>query len=416
MQLINQPPGGADGSTDPSYRAVTLRGAWRLAGLLFVVGSLSTVPGTLLLEDFEPWKYSLTALAVLFGALCLIVPWWRLDERWLAAMPVVSTILIAMGVAITAPVFTYLYFFVALWVALVFPRPRQMAPFLALVVIALFAPAVYADEPVRDSLLWAAAVTPGILLTAGVVGRLTAGLESSREAYRQLSTEDGLTGVGNYRSLIERLRHETSRHQRRGREFAVITLDLNNFKTVNETQGHLVGDLVLAIVGSMIDLKVRTEDTVFRQGGDEFSVIAPETDRIQAERLARRIDDALSRISSGDVRLSASVGCAVFPHDGSEPGELLDAADSDLLWRKRPPGPGRPAGWSAGSIPDGQQAVRAGARSSTAPARAPDRVPEPCAPPLASTKPRRCRWRSRSSSPARAWTARRPRARSPLSC
>ena len=176
----------------------------------------------------------------------------------------------------------------------------------------------------------------GVMMTpALVVGRLTAGLEESREVFRRLSTEDGLTGVGNYRSLIERLRHETARHERRGREFAVLTLDLDNFKTVNETQGHLVGDLVLAIVGSMLDLKVRTEDTVFRQGGDEFAVVAPETGRAQAERLAERIEYSISRISSGDLQLSASIGCAVFPRDGSEPGELLDAADAALLWRKR---------------------------------------------------------------------------------
>lgn len=333
--MINHSPGGPDDATGRSYRAVSLRGAWRLAGLLFIVGSLSSIPGTLLLDDFEPWKYSLTAAGVLCGVICLTLPWWRLDQRWLAVMPVVSTVLIAVTVALTDYVFTYLYFFVALWVALVFPTARQMAPFLILVVAALFAPLLYEDMPVDETLLWALAVTPGIVITALVVGRLTAGLETSREAYRQLSTEDGLTGVGNYRSLIERLRHETSRHERRGREFAVLTLDLDNFKTVNETQGHLVGDLVLAIVGSMIDLKVRTEDAVFRQGGDEFCVIAPETGRVAAENLARRIDDALSRISSGAVRLSASVGCAVFPHDGKEPGELLDAADADLLWRKR---------------------------------------------------------------------------------
>ena len=210
-----------------------------------------------------------------------------------------------------------------------------MAPFLGLLLLALLAPIAYEDEPVREGLLWAFAVGPGIVLIAVVVGRLTAGLEESREAYRRLSTEDGLTGVGNYRSLIERLRHETARHHRRDREFAMLTLDLDNFKEVNETQGHLVGDLVLAIVGSMIDLKVRTEDAVFRQGGDEFSVIAPETDRGQAEALAARIESAIAGINSGDVEISASVGCAVYPHDGLEPGELLDAADSALLARKR---------------------------------------------------------------------------------
>lgn len=250
-------------------------------------------------------------------------------------VPVIATAEIAVAVGFTHYVFTYLYFFVALYVALVFPRPRQMAPFLALVGAALLAPLAYGDAPATDTFLWAIAAAPGILLTALVIGRLTSGLEASREAYRQLSTEDGLTGVGNYRSLVERLRDETSRHGRHGREFAVLTLDLDNFKMVNETQGHLVGDLLLAIVGSMIDLKVRTEDAVFRQGGDEFAVIAPETGRDQAERLAERIENALMRIHSGDVQLSASVGCAIFPEDGSEPGELLDAADAALLSRKR---------------------------------------------------------------------------------
>ena len=314
---------------------MSLRGAWRLGGLLFIVGSVSTVPASLLLDDPPAdWTYGLNAIGVVVGIACFLIPWWRLSDRWLSGLPIVAVPLIAVTVATSHYVFVYLYFFVALYVALVFPHPRQMAPYLALLAAALVAPFAY-EEDFRRSLLWAIAVGPAVLLTAVVVGRLTAGLEASREAYRQLSDEDGLTGVGNYRSLISRLRHETARHDRRDREFALLTLDLDNFKTVNETQGHLVGDLVLAIVGSMLDLKVRTEDAVFRQGGDEFAVIAPETGRSDAGLLARRIETALARISSGEVRLSASVGCAVFPHDGSDPGELLDAADSDLLWRKR---------------------------------------------------------------------------------
>ncbi len=329
-----------NGAGPPVVRAVTLRGAWRLAALLFIAGSISTLPGTLLLLDqsFEPWMYSLTGLGILSGVVCLLVPWWRVHENWLAVVPVLATFEIAATVALTDFIFSYLYFFVALFVALVFPQPRRMAPFLGLLLLALLAPLAYRNEPVREGLLWALAIGPGLLLTAVVVGRLTAGLE----AYRRLSTEDGLTGVGNYRSLIERLRHETARHHRRQREFALLTLDLDNFKTVNETQGHLVGDLLLAMVGSMLDLKVRTEDAVFRQGGDEFSVIAPETDRAAAERLASRVEHALARITSGDVQLSASVGWAVYPHDGTEPGELLDAADAALLSRKRQPaGPAR---------------------------------------------------------------------------
>ncbi len=320
----------------PAFRAISIRGAWKLAGFLFIAGTLSTIPGTFLLEkEFEPWMYSLTALGILSGLICLAVPWTRVSERWLAAVPIVATIQIAVAVAITHVVFTYLYFFVALYVALIFPTYRRMAPFLLVILLALAVPFLYEDEPARTTLLWALAVAPGIILIPAVVGRLTTNLEQSREAYRRLSSEDALTGVGNYRSLIERLRHETARHKRRGREFAVLTLDLNDFKMVNETQGHLVGDMLLAIVGSMIDLKVRTEDAVFRQGGDEFSVIAPETGRYQAEQLAVRIEEGLARISSGPVQLSASVGVAIFPHDGADPGELLDASDAALIYRKR---------------------------------------------------------------------------------
>jgi diguanylate cyclase (GGDEF)-like protein len=335
---VNAPTDGANGasSSAPAFRAITVRGAWKLAAFLFIAGTLSTIPGTLLLEEeFETWMYSLTVLGVLSGVFCLVASWTRISARWLAAVPIVATIEVAVVVGISHVVFTYLYFFVSLYVALVFPTYRRMAPFLVFIVLALFAPFLYEDEPARTTLLWALAVAPGIILIPAVIGRLTTNLEQSREAYRRLSSEDALTGVGNYRSLIERLRHETARHQRRGREFAILTLDLNDFKMVNETQGHLVGDMLLAIVGSMIDLKVRTEDAVFRQGGDEFSVIAPETGRAQADQLADRIEEGLARISSGPVQLSASVGTAIFPHDGTDPGELLDAADAALIYRKR---------------------------------------------------------------------------------
>jgi diguanylate cyclase (GGDEF)-like protein len=338
LQRLGDPAG--NGSPSPrarGSRAVTLRGAWRLAGVLFIGGALSTLPALFLLEQpVEPWVFALTGMGVFSGIICLTLPWDRLDERWLGVVPFLATIQIAVAVAATHYVFTYLYFFVALYVALVFPSPRQMAPYLLFIAAALLVPFIYETEPVRRTMLWILAVAPGVMFLAVVVGRLTANLEASREAYRRLSGEDGLTGVGNYRALIERLRHETARHQRRGREFAVLTLDLDRFKDVNETQGHLVGDLLLAIVGSMLDLKVRTEDSVFRQGGDEFSVVAPETDRMQADLLAGRIEHALGRISSGQVPLSASVGVAIYPQDGTEPGELLDAADSALRARKRP--------------------------------------------------------------------------------
>jgi diguanylate cyclase (GGDEF)-like protein len=317
---------------------ISLRSAWRLGGALLIVNAVTSFATALLLDVRAGWEIdALTAGTALIGLLCLRIPYERWDERWLLAVPVAALVQVALAVALVDFVLSCLFLPIALYIALVFPSLRIAIPFLSLMVIALLVPFLYSDEPKRDTALWVLVVGPAVIFVTVVAGRLTAGLHTSREAYRRLSVVDGLTGVGNYRALMTRLHHETGRHARRSREFALLTLDLNAFKEVNETSGHLVGDALLAIVGSMLDVKVRNEDGVYRQGGDEFSVIAPETGREEAARLSRRIQDALRGIRSGDVRVSASIGTAVFPHDGGDPAELLDAADMDLRSRKAEP-------------------------------------------------------------------------------
>jgi diguanylate cyclase (GGDEF)-like protein len=187
---------------------------------------------------------------------------------------------------------------------------------------------------VKEVATWLLVVGPAVVFIAAATGLLMGRLHISRETYRQLAVVDGLTGVGNYRALMERLDHEVRRHRRRGREFTVLTLDLDGFKSVNDTQGHLVGDAVLTTVASLLDIQVRTEDGVFRQGGDEFCVVAPETGDAGGKLLATRILKALNSITSGEVRLSATIGQSVYPHNGTEPSQLLEAADRDLLSRR----------------------------------------------------------------------------------
>jgi diguanylate cyclase (GGDEF)-like protein len=317
---------------------ISLRGAWRLGGALLIVTAVTAQATALLLGVHITLEIvALTVATSLVGLICLGIPWDRLNERWLMAVPVIAIVQVAIDVALVDYVLASLFLPIALYVALVFPSPRIAVPLLGLIVVALLMPFAYSTQPTRDAALWLLVVGPASIFVAVVAGRLTSGLHTSREAYRQLSIVDGLTGVGNYRALMTRLHHETGRHARRHREFALLTLDLDGFKTVNETNGHLVGDALLAIVGSLLDVKVRDEDGVYRQGGDEFSVIAPETGRQEAELLSRRIQRALRGIRSGDVRVSASIGTAVFPRDGSEPAELLDAADHDLRTRKASP-------------------------------------------------------------------------------
>jgi diguanylate cyclase (GGDEF)-like protein len=176
------------------------------------------------------------------------------------------------------------------------------------------------------------AVCLGVAVLSGVV--LTRRLQASRMAYWALSRKDELTGVGNYRALKERLDEEVARHSRRAREFALILIDLDGFKQVNERFGHLEGDRVLAEIGAALRDEVRSEDSVFRQGGDEFAVIAPETNNEEAEDVAARVRTRL-RECGDSVDVSAGTGFAIFPADGRSVDELLGFADRDLLAAKQ---------------------------------------------------------------------------------
>jgi diguanylate cyclase (GGDEF)-like protein len=171
---------------------------------------------------------------------------------------------------------------------------------------------------------------PVLILTAVLVTYFRERLEAGKAAYQELSHRDPLTGVGNYRTLYERLEYEIARHQRHERRFAVLLLDLNGFKQVNDTFGHLEGDRLLQEVGRVLAGTVRDEDSVARQGGDEFSVLAPETTWGEVVALAARIREALATVSAGDRILTTSIGWAIYPENGTTIEELLAHADSEL--------------------------------------------------------------------------------------
>jgi diguanylate cyclase (GGDEF)-like protein len=175
------------------------------------------------------------------------------------------------------------------------------------------------------------------LLAVGVVV-MARRLQASHEALWALSRRDELTGVGNYRALHERLAEEISRHGRRSREFALVLLDLDGFKQINEEHGHLEGDHLLAEIGRALQEEVRREDSVFRQGGDEFAVIIPETGAEEADEVAARLCDRVRHRGFGSDHsrpVSAAAGVAVFPADGGSGEALLGCADHDLFAAKR---------------------------------------------------------------------------------
>ena len=146
---------------------------------------------------------------------------------------------------------------------------------------------------------------------------------------------DGLTGVKTHRFLMEALSAEWKRSTRANRPLALVLMDLDRFKFVNDFYGHLEGDVVLQRVGHILEQNCRRSDVVARYGGDEFVILMPETSVEQARQLANKLrgwiaSDPLLR----DKNITASFGIAAFPVHGSTPQELIQIADSSMYLSK----------------------------------------------------------------------------------
>jgi diguanylate cyclase (GGDEF)-like protein len=180
-------------------------------------------------------------------------------------------------------------------------------------------------------------VLANLLRAAGIAIALVGTvLDNARlfDQVRQLAVSDSLTGLANYRWLVHVLNAEIQRSQRSGRPFAILLLDLDHLKLINDRYGHLVGSRALCRLGRVLRVNCRAMDTAARYGGDEFVLVLPEAGAEAAERVSQRIRERLSA-DGEEPMLSVSVGAAVFPKDGSNLEELLGAADRALYGMKR---------------------------------------------------------------------------------
>jgi len=150
---------------------------------------------------------------------------------------------------------------------------------------------------------------------------------------------DSLTGLPNARRLHVRFEEEVSRARRTGQPFQVIMLDLDDFKLVNDTFGHKVGDRMLREVAGLVHAQLREYDFLARYAGDEFVAIVPDTAAEQVEELRERIEKVVAGFSidvraQGRARVGISVGSAVFGVDGETLDQLLVAADQAMYRAK----------------------------------------------------------------------------------
>ncbi len=186
-------------------------------------------------------------------------------------------------------------------------------------------------------------------------------LERSRQELFELASHDSLTGLLNRRRFEEEFKRQLAEQQRLGRGGALIWLDLDHFKDVNDTLGHHAGDELLTFVATVLRKQMRRYSVIARLGGDEFAVLIPAADEAEALGAATRLVEVLAAqdpvLAEHPTRVSASLGIALYPDHGSTVRELLAAADI-AMYHAKESGRGRVSLYEPGRVWAGESASR----------------------------------------------------------
>jgi diguanylate cyclase (GGDEF)-like protein len=227
-----------------------------------------------------------------------------------------------------------------IWAAFQFGRRKAATAICVLAVIAAwgtlhgFGP--FSRESQNTSLLLLQSFMGIVAITTLALAAEVTEHKRADEHVRQLAVTDPLTGLANYRRLLDAFDTEITRYGRTGRSFALLLLDLDGLKKINDAHGHLVGSRALCRVANILRIHCRGIDTAARYGGDEFVLVLPETDSEAAQRVAERISERL-RNDSEEPSISVSSGTAIYPQHGATIDELFGAADRTLYAAKDSP-------------------------------------------------------------------------------
>jgi diguanylate cyclase (GGDEF)-like protein len=330
-----------------------------LAGVVSTAVSATIGVTTLALAGFASWTiygsiWSTWWLGDAVGAVVvtpLLILWWENPRLNWTRKQLIELVLLFLGLFFTGWIIfggrfhaalknyplEYLCIPFLIWAAFRFGRRKAATAIFLLAAMATwgtsqgFGP--FAREFQNTSLLLLQSFIGIMAVTAMTLAAEFTEHKRTDEYVRQLAVTDPLTGLANYRRLLDALDSEIKRYDRAGRPFAVVLLDMDGLKMINDTYGHLVGTEAICRLANILRIHCRAMDTAARYGGDEFVLVLPETESPDALRVANRIAERLST-DGDDPPVTVSTGTAVYPHDGKTIDELLAAADHVLYLKK----------------------------------------------------------------------------------
>jgi diguanylate cyclase (GGDEF)-like protein len=280
----------------------------------------------------------ITTLGAYLVAIGFLVAWDRLPLWAFEASPLAGTVVVSLAVYFSGPEAATAYALFYLWVALAacyFLRPP--VAFIHLCIASASYALVLVVSPghvMLPGLTWA--MVTGTLAVLGILMTTLRGqLDQLVKQLAAAARTDSLTQLANRRELEDRFAAELERSTRTARPLSIVVLDLDWFKEYNDRFGHSAGDRVLVLLAQALKRATRTSDVVARLGGEEFGVLAPETDETEAYLLSERLRaEVRSAFARETEKMTISCGVASFPIHGITLGELLHAADRALYEAK----------------------------------------------------------------------------------
>ena len=330
------PPDEYEPGTDHEWAARNVGGGLMLAAAVLVSGI--TLISDLRHEPFEPvtrlLNYVLSAIAVLFGILLLRAP-GRVPNWVINVLPSVAALMVCVPAAVDktpSPLGPLLLTWTVTFAAAVLSA--RVAWTTLGVVASAFAVIAAVSRGVDGLILWLE-VTASLSVICWMVARLQAQSNRLRERLANLARTDPLTGLFNRRAFDDALAREHARHLRGGPPTALLLVDIDHFKLVNDSWGHQAGDETLRQLGDLLSERFRTMDVVGRIGGEEFAVLIPGCAPDQALARAQELCDTVrTRTRAWPHPITVSIGVATSRMATTSPDELFAIADSALYAAK----------------------------------------------------------------------------------